>query len=128
IWPMFGAANQLLGTLALCVGTTILIKMGKGKYLWITLAPMLFVGTVTLAGSWELLWRFLDQARRVGAPAEAFSFYLDAGLVGAVVLLAIVILGDSALKWVGYLFLNRPYTTTEVAREVASELARGDLK
>ncbi|MEK6548631.1 MAG: carbon starvation CstA family protein, partial [Nitrospirota bacterium] len=33
IWPMFGAANQLLGMLALCVGTTVLIKMGKARYL-----------------------------------------------------------------------------------------------
>ena len=44
IWPMFGAANQLLGTLALCIGTTVLIKMRKSHYLWITALPMLFVG------------------------------------------------------------------------------------
>ena len=36
IWPMFGAANQLLGTLALCIGTTLLIKMGKARFLWVT--------------------------------------------------------------------------------------------
>ena len=44
LWPMFGAANQLLGTLALCIGTTVLIKMRKAQYLWITALPMLFVG------------------------------------------------------------------------------------
>ena len=45
LWPMFGAANQLLGTLALCIGTTVLIKMRKAQYLWITALPMLFVGS-----------------------------------------------------------------------------------
>ena len=119
IWPMFGAANQLLGTLALCVGTTILIKMGKAKYLWVTALPMLFVGVVTLAGSWQLLWIFLDRAGRADSSAQAFSLYLNAGLVGAVVILAIIILVDSAAKWYGYLVLHRPYTSTEVASDLA---------
>ncbi|OGX08847.1 MAG: carbon starvation protein CstA, partial [Nitrospirae bacterium RIFCSPLOWO2_12_FULL_63_8] len=44
IWPMFGAANQLLGTLALCIGTTVLIKMKRPQFLWITATPMVFVG------------------------------------------------------------------------------------
>jgi len=119
IWPMFGAANQLLGTLALCVGTTILIKMGKAKYLWITALPMLFVGTVTLTGSWQLLWRFLDQAGKAASSGQAFSLYLNAGLVAAIVLLAIVILFDSVIKWYGYLVLNRPYTSSEVTPDLA---------
>src|SRR3989442_13500916 len=54
IWPMFGAANQLLGTLALCVGTTVLIKMDKARYLLVTAVPMVFVGVITLSGSYEL--------------------------------------------------------------------------
>ncbi|TAK04534.1 MAG: carbon starvation protein A [Candidatus Manganitrophaceae bacterium] len=119
IWPMFGAANQLLGTLALCVGTTVLIKMGKAKYIWITALPMLFVGTVTLSGSWQLLWRFLDQAGKAASAAEAFPLYLNAGLVASIVVLAIVILTDSAMKWYGYLVLNRPYTSTEVVPDLA---------
>ena len=48
VWPMFGAANQLLGTLALCIATTLLIKMGKGQYIWVTVFPMIFVGLITL--------------------------------------------------------------------------------
>src|SRR5437899_7439647 len=43
IWPMFGDANKPLGMLALCVGTTVLIKMGKAQYLWVTAVPMVFV-------------------------------------------------------------------------------------
>ncbi|MFO0732519.1 MAG: carbon starvation CstA 5TM domain-containing protein [Nitrospiraceae bacterium] len=44
IWPIPGVANQLLGTLALCIATTVLIKMWKSPYLWVTALPMLFVG------------------------------------------------------------------------------------
>ncbi len=33
IWPMFGTANQLLSMLALCIGTTLLIKMNKKRYI-----------------------------------------------------------------------------------------------
>ena len=50
IWPMFGVANQLLATLALAIGTSFLINHGKRKYIWITLAPMIFVGVTTIAG------------------------------------------------------------------------------
>jgi carbon starvation protein len=111
IWPMFGAANQLLGTLALSVGTTVLIKMGKAKFIWVTLFPMLFVGTVTLSGSLQLFLRFLVEAQ-TDSP-QAFALYLDAGLIALVALLAIVILVDSAVKWYGYLVLRTPVISTE---------------
>ncbi len=114
LWPMFGAANQLLGTLALCVGTTVLIKMGKARYLWVTAVPMAFVGVVTLTGAYELLFIFMAKAGQAATSGEAFALYLDAALVTVVALLAVVVLVDSAWKWYGYLVQGRPYTTTEV--------------
>jgi carbon starvation protein len=52
IWPMFGIANQLLAVLALSLVTTWLINSGRGRYIWVTLPPMLFVMSTTLsAGS-----------------------------------------------------------------------------
>ena len=48
IWPMFGAANQLLGMLALCVGTTVIIKMGKQRYAWVTAMPLVWLVIVTM--------------------------------------------------------------------------------
>ena len=48
IWPMFGAANQLMATIALVVGTTYIINRGRARYAWVTIIPMAFVGITTL--------------------------------------------------------------------------------
>jgi len=48
IWPMFGSANQLLATIALAVGTSYIINTGKGRFAWVTIVPLLFVGITTI--------------------------------------------------------------------------------
>jgi carbon starvation protein len=113
IWPMFGAANQLLGTLALCIGTTVLIKMWKSHYLWVTAAPMLFVGAITLTGSYEMFGMFLTKAAMLPA-GEAFALYLDAALVAVVAILGLIVLSDSMKQWYGYVILKKPFTSSEV--------------
>ena len=114
IWPMFGSANQLLGTLALCIGTTVLIKMRKARYLWITIGPMLFVGAITLTGCYELAFLFLRKAAAPGVSEPVLPLYLDAALVGAVALLAVIVLADSLRQWYGYLVEGKPCTSSEV--------------
>jgi carbon starvation protein len=114
LWPMFGAANQLLGTLALCIGTTVLIKMRKTHYLWITALPMLFVGAITLIGSYKMFGMFVSKASSLTDSGQAFALYLDAGLVAFVALLAVIVLGDSIRQWYGHVILKRPFTSSEV--------------
>ncbi len=114
IWPMFGAANQLLGTLALCIGTTLLIKMGKARYIWVTAIPMVFVGVITLTGCYQLWWMFLNRAATATESVQSMTMYLNAGFVGLIVILALIVLAKSASKWYGYLILKRPYTSTEI--------------
>ena len=114
IWPMFGAANQLLGMLALCVGTTVLIKMRKARYLWVTAVPMVFVAAVTLTGAYELFFLFVAKAGTATGSDQALPLVLDAILVAVVAVLAIIVLADSTRKWYGYLVQGWPIRTTEV--------------
>jgi carbon starvation protein len=51
IWPMFGAANQLLATIALAIGTSFIINRGRAKYAWVTILPLIFVGVTTLTAA-----------------------------------------------------------------------------
>jgi carbon starvation protein len=50
IWPMFAVGNQLLAAVALAVATSILINLGRTKYIWVTLLPLSFLSINTLYG------------------------------------------------------------------------------
>jgi carbon starvation protein len=71
LWPIFGIANQLLAVIALSLGTTIMIKMGKARYTLITLLPLLFLFTVTMTAGFMKIFSadprlgFLSNARQI---------------------------------------------------------------
>ena len=68
LWPLFGIANQLLAIIALCVGTTILVKLHRAKYLWITCMPLVWLVSVTFTAAWQ---KIFDPATRIGFLAAA---------------------------------------------------------
>ena len=97
IWPMFGTANQLLGTLALAVGTSFLINNGKRKYAWITIVPMTFVGITTLtAGFTNLTNLYYPQILN---PQTQVQGIINLSLTLIIMICVFVILLDAIPKW-----------------------------
>ena len=111
---MFGVSNQLLAAIALGVGTTLIIKSGKVKYVWVTGLPMVFMFATTFTASWQLFGIFKKKAHTAANAAAAFNFNLDAGLVALMALLAVISLADMIYKWYGYVSKTRPITSSEV--------------
>lgn len=56
LWPLFGISNQMLAAIALCVGTTILVKSGKLRYAWVTGVPLAWLVVITTTAAWEKLF------------------------------------------------------------------------
>lgn len=77
LWPIFGVANQLLAVIALALGTTVLIKMGRTRYIWATVAPLAWLLAVTMTAGWMKIFSadprlgFLSAARDFAAKIEA---------------------------------------------------------
>jgi len=55
IWPMFGIANQLLAGIALCVVTTWLFQCGRGRYVYVTAIPLVFIISTTFTAAAQLV-------------------------------------------------------------------------
>src|SRR5690348_16759691 len=78
LWPLFGLANQLLAVNALCLCTTILIKMQRTRYIFITLAPLLFMCAVTFSAGYL---KIFSNDPRLGFLSGAQSLAAQAGNV-----------------------------------------------
>jgi carbon starvation protein len=99
IWPMFGVANQLLASVALAVGTTIIINIGRAKYAWVTFLPLCFVSTTTLTAGWmSVRDNFWPMA--VGDnPALQVQGYVNSICTIIMMFCAVVILVSAARRW-----------------------------
>jgi len=111
LWPLFGIANQLLATVALCVATTIIIKMGKARFVWITLAPLAWLVTVTMTAGIQKVFSpdsklgFLAHARSLEGsldPSAArlmFNDRLDAYVALLFMTVVWLVILASAREW-----------------------------
>jgi carbon starvation protein len=134
LWPLFGIANQLLAAVALCVATTIIIKMHRAKYALVTLAPLAWLVVVTFTASWHKIFDsdlrigFLSQARQLAASGGSsrliFNNRLDAVVTGVLIVMVALILVESARHWLGILRGSRqarvsesPFVATSLAEE-----------
>ncbi|MGN8260919.1 carbon starvation CstA family protein [Pseudomonas sp. SMSB3] len=80
LWPLFGISNQMLAGIALMLGTVVLIKMKRQRYIWVTLVPAVWLLICTTAAG---LIKLFDPNPAVGflALANKYSTALDAGQV-----------------------------------------------
>jgi carbon starvation protein len=138
LWPLFGIANQLLATVALCVATTIIIKMHRAKYSLVTLVPLAWLVTVTYTASWHKVLDpnprigFLAQARLLAAgPATSatgqliFNNRLDAAVTTILVVMVSLVVIESVRVWAGILSGKRASPVRE-APFVMTRLAAGE--
>jgi carbon starvation protein len=137
LWPLFGISNQLLATVALCVATTIIVKMHRAKYAAVTLVPLAWLVAVTFTASWHKIFDpaprigFLAQARALeAAPATRdtarliFNNQLDAAVTAVLVVMVALVLIESARQWIAILTGKRearvkesPFVMTHLAEE-----------
>jgi carbon starvation protein len=126
LWPLFGISNQLLATVALCVGTTVLVKKHGIRFMWITCGPLVWLVVVCFTAGWQKIFSdapalgFLAQAAALEAgPHTAitselvFNARLDAAVTGVFLVLVAAILIDSIRVWVRALAGQRAAATTE---------------
>jgi len=100
IWPMFGIANQLLASVALAVGTTVIINAGRARYAWVTILPLSFVSVTTLtAGAMSVRDSFYPMA--IGPDlTRHFQGYLNSVVTIVMMVCVLVILSSAILRWV----------------------------
>ncbi len=137
LWPLFGIANQLLAIVALCVATTIIVKLHRAKYAAVSLVPLLWLVAVTFTASWHKIFDpdprigFLAQAHALAAapatkatPHLIFNNRLDAAVTAVLVLMVALVLIESARQWIGILSGSRearvketPFVMTRLSEE-----------
>ncbi|MGI8402263.1 MAG: carbon starvation CstA family protein [Gemmatimonadaceae bacterium] len=146
LWPLFGISNQLLAAVALCVGTTVIIKMGKARYSWVTILPLAWLAIVTLTAGWQKIFSpdpklgFLSHTRAIegilatGAlPAGVQTLAdakrlilndrIDAAVAAFFLISVIVIIVASAYEWGSVLSGRKAPRSTEVPFEQATRAA-----
>jgi carbon starvation protein len=143
LWPLFGIGNQLLAAVALVVATTILLKMGRLRWIWVTLLPMMWLIIITMTASYQKIFDsnprigFLSGANALAAQIAAgnvaaakiaethrviFNLRLDAAVTAVLALMILVLIVEALVQWYAILSRRRapvlhesPYVATQWA-------------
>ncbi|HLX36636.1 MAG TPA: carbon starvation CstA family protein [Candidatus Binataceae bacterium] len=120
LWPLFGIANQMLATIALCVATSAMIRSGKSRYAFVTLVPLIWLVAVTMTAGIEKIFSpmpnvgFLahaailasEMALPMTSAARAaeiarliWNDRIDAAMTAFFIAVVVIILSDSLRVW-----------------------------
>ena len=141
LWPLFGISNQLLAAVALVVATTILLKMGRQKWIWVTVVPMIWLVVITMTASYQKIFSanprigFLSFANALATQVAAgkipvakiadtqhviFNQRLDAAVTAVLALMILFLVVEALLQWHAILGRGKkpvlhetPYVATE---------------
>jgi len=131
LWPLFGISNQLLAAVALCVGTTLLIKSGRARYAWVTLLPLSWLLTVTMTAGYQKIFSpeprlgFLSHARTIAGqiaggamdPTQGARIIvndrLDAAVAAVFMLITVVLVIASMREWMAVVRGRKRAVSTE---------------
>ncbi|GAA4716824.1 carbon starvation CstA family protein [Brevibacillus fulvus] len=142
LWPMFGISNQMLAAIAFAVGTTIIFKMGKARFAWVTIVPMAWLSAATLTAAWQKLFHadpaigFLSHAAKLKAALAAqtlpqgvktveaaqkmiFNDQVDAAVCAILLIITVAVIIDSLRIW--FNILNGKRIPLQEAPYVASK-------
>jgi len=134
LWPLFGISNQLLAAVALCVGTTVLIKMGRQRHAWVTLVPLAWLVAVTMTAGWQKVFAsdprlgFLAHAATLAGSTDPdarrliFNDRLNAIVALLFMSVVLLVVVASLREWWLVLSRRKPATVREAAY-VESRLA-----
>ena len=146
LWPLFGISNQLLAAVALVVATTILLKMGRLKWIWVTLLPMTWLVVVTMTASYQKIFSpnprigFLSFANTLAAQLAAgkipaakiaetqrviFNQHLDALVTAVLAGMILFLLAEALIQWHAILGRGKQPVLHETPY-VATQWAEGD--
>jgi len=153
LWPLFGISNQLLAAVALVVATTILMKMGRMRWIWVTLLPMAWLVIITMTASYQKIFDsnprigFLANANGIAAQIAAgkipagkiaemqrliFNQRLDAAVTAILACMILVLIVEALAQWYSILSHRQepvlhesPYIATRWAADY-SVAAHGD--
>jgi carbon starvation protein len=108
IWPMFGVANQMLAVIALAVVSAYLFNEGRGRYLWVTVVPMMVVLTTTSSAAVQMLAaQVTGVTTQLGNPANTRNWTtlinaaVQATLIAAMLLSTLIVIIGAAARVLG---------------------------
>ncbi|AFM43359.1 carbon starvation protein, predicted membrane protein [Desulfosporosinus acidiphilus SJ4] len=112
VWPLFGVSNQLLASLAMVVGTSIILKStGRISYALTTFIPFVFLFVTTLDASYF-------NVTKVYLPQH---MTLNVILSVIMAILALIIVADAFVKWTA---LIRDKQTLEIQKARHKEILK----